>query len=79
MKKSIFALMVATIFAFSFMFVSCKKAEEAKPEEEAVTTEQPAGEAAKTEAKDAAKDAAKDVIKKAVDKGVDVGTKKLGM
>ena len=74
MKKSIFALMVATIFAFSFMLVSCKKAEEAKPEEEAVTTEQPAGEA-KTEAKDAAKD----VLKKAVDKGVDVGTKKLGM
>ena len=75
MKKSIFALMVATIFAFSFMLVSCKKAEEAKPEEEAVTTEQPAGEAAKTETKDAAKD----VLKKAVDKGVDVGTKKLGM
>jgi hypothetical protein len=80
MKKSIFTLLVASIFALSFMVVGCKKAEEAKPEEEAAV-EQPADEAAKTgEAiKEQAKDAAKDVIKKAVDKGVDVGTKKLGM
>jgi hypothetical protein len=79
MKKSIFALTIASIFAISFMFVSCKKAEEAKPEEEAVT-EQPAGEPAKAEEKAGeAKDAAKDIVKKAVNKGVDAGAKKLGM
>ena len=76
MKKSIFTLVIASIFAFSFMLVGCKKDEEAKPEEAAV--EAPAADEA-AKAGEQAKDVAKDVIKQAVDKGVDAGAKKLGM
>jgi len=76
MKKSIFTIVIASIFAISFMLVGCKKAEEAKPDEAAV--EAPAADEA-AKAGDQAKEAAKDVVKKVVDKGVDAGAKKLGM
>ncbi len=77
MKKSIFALVIASIFAFTLGFVGCKKADEAKPEEQVEeAAEQVKDDAVK--AGEEVKGAAEGIVKKAVDTGK-TEAKKFGM
>jgi hypothetical protein len=67
MKKSIFALMIASVFAFSFMFVSCKKADEPKKDEAA--TEEVKDEAAAKADEKAGEKKGPGIVEKAIDAG----------